>query len=71
MMKLMKWLRTKRSEREHGKTRFVVFGSDIAANGKNNNISSNTTQIQFYTTLKRDKIVWSLMNQFSWSKRMT
>lgn len=55
MMELMKWLRTRRSEREHGKTRFAVFGSCIAANGKNNNIATATTQIQFYSTLKRDK----------------
>lgn len=57
MMELMKWLRTKRSEREHGKTRFGFFGSDIATNGENNNITTTTatTRIQFYSTLKRDK----------------
>ena len=70
-MKLMKLLRTRRSEREHEKTRFAVFGSDIASNGKSNNINSNNANPILQHVEERDKLVWSLMNQFSWSKRMT
>lgn len=66
LMELTKWLRTKTRRTWTWKTRFAVFGSDIAAKGK---ATTSTTQIQFYSTLKKDNFDRGLMNQFSWSRR--